>query len=182
MRTHPLELLTKAATAEPGSVYEHIGAGGRQRGVALNSNDYLAMVRAALPQAEDQSSMLLLKYGDGGNNEWLWLLRSTWHELHRIQNERLLREHNKKNKPTRIPEATLNAITVAAVAEHLDTHTCKRCNGTREAWINDRCIICESCAGNGIVDWTAERRAQAILVSRSTYYRLLWLYMPALQH
>ena len=179
MRPHPLELLTKAVTAEPGSVYENIGAG-RQKHRTTKQGSAIYVWYALAGMEEDQVSILLLKYGDGGNQEWLRVLLSVCLELQRVQNERRLRRP--KQKIEVISGATLHAIAVAATEEYMQTRSCKRCHGTRETVVAEKKILCENCAGNGVLDWTAEERARVIGVSRSTYYRLLWLYMPALQH
>ena len=177
MRPHPLELLTRAATAEPGSVYENIGAGrSKHRTTKQGSEIYVWYALAGLEA--DQVSLLLLKYGSGGNPEWLRLLQSLFTELHREQNKRRVR---KKQLPV-IAGPTIQAISAAAVSEYVQTRSCKRCHGRREAVIGEKIEVCAACNGNGILDWTAEERAKAIRVSRSTYYRLVWMYRSALRH
>lgn len=192
MSRHPLEMLTAAATAQAGHVYDNAqvrkggGDGPDQHQTRVTRPGSLLDISgfALSGLSNVQTSILLLKYGSGGVSEWLCLLRAVLAEILRAscqEQNRRKRCKNKQVNPKPAPSSVLcNALTVTIVAEYIQTHVCQVCHGTREVWEQDKRKDCPACGGNGRIGWTGEDRARRVGISRRTYYRHAWLYAAGL--
>lgn len=81
-----------------------------------------------------QGSMLLYKYAGQGEISSIYL--EFYAELNRIHPEWF------------DTDRVLGPI-MSATVEHLGTNRCKRCNGTKEALIDGKMVLCDGCGGSG---------------------------------
>ena len=192
MGQHPLERLTAAATAQAGKVYEYAqtskGGGegpNKAQTRVTRPGSKLDTAGPLLAGLSDlQCSIVLLKYGSGGNLEWRRVWKAVRAVIDRTYREELAKHLNRMRKlKFSKPEPSLhlqNAMAAVVSAEYIQTHACQWCKGTRETWESDKRVDCPNCEGNGRCDWTVEDRSRQIGIGRTTYYRYAWLYQAGL--
>jgi len=180
--THPLELLTKVATAGAGHAYAIINegsGGGPKQTVSMRPDSLMHSLGYALGRLDaPASSLLLLKYGDGGIQERQILLLSTVSYLLR---ERERRRLPKQHRAEITPENAMR-VALAATQECLSPRACPNCRGTAHDFDGSKKVACPQCRGVGFKAWTYERRADLMGCARSTYHRKKWLYGVAIDY